>query len=169
MPFFQTYRLSEITVEAVDNYRAAKLREKKALSANSINKTLKILAKVLESAVEYGYLSSNPARGRNRRLKASRPRRTWLELDEVRTLLDAAGPHRPILATMVLAGLRVGELTALRWRDVDLPRMLRRLSLLPCWQQETPLSGAFRELRGKDSNLDYLIQSHSPCVLFCSV
>ena len=51
----------------------------------------------------------------------SKPRRTWLELDEVRALLNAAkGPPRAMLATMILAGLRVGELLALRWRDVDL-------------------------------------------------
>ena len=80
---------------------------------------MKILAQVLDAAVEYGYLKSNPARGRNRRLKASRPRRTWLEIDEVQVLLDAAGQaHRPILATMILAS----ELTALRWADVDLAR-----------------------------------------------
>jgi integrase len=46
----------------------------------------------------------------------------FLELDEVRALLDAAGNRRTLLATMVLAGLRVGELTALRWRDFDLAR-----------------------------------------------
>ncbi len=32
----------------------------------------------------------------------------------------AAGEHRALLATMILAGLRVGELAALRWRYVDL-------------------------------------------------
>jgi integrase len=32
----------------------------------------------------------------------------------------AAGKHRALIATMILSGLRVGELIALRWRDVDL-------------------------------------------------
>ena len=49
-----------------------------------------------------------------------RPRRTWLELHEVQALLSAADTHRALIATMVLAGLRVGELVALRWRDIDL-------------------------------------------------
>jgi len=35
-------------------------------------------------------------------------------------LLKAAGKYRALIATMMLAGLRVGELTALRWRNVDL-------------------------------------------------
>jgi len=38
----------------------------------------------------------------------------------VQALLVAAGDHWALLATIILAGLRVGELTALRWRDVDL-------------------------------------------------
>jgi integrase len=37
-------------------------------------------------------------------------------------MLDVVDKHRALLATQILAGLRVGELTALRWRDVDLAR-----------------------------------------------
>jgi integrase len=82
---------------------------------------------VVAGVVEYGYLSSNPARGRKRRLKAAKPRRTWLELDEVRAILDAAGEDRALLATMLLSGLRVGELCQLRWRAVDLARGILRV------------------------------------------
>ena len=53
-------------------------------------------------------------------LKAAKPHRIWLELDEIRSLLDAAGHHRALVATMILSGLRLGELCALRWRSVDL-------------------------------------------------
>lgn len=128
LPVFQHHRLSAITAEAIDRYRVAKVREReqgiveRPLSNGSINKTIAVLARVLDQAVEYGWLETNPARGKRRRLKAEKPRRTWLELDEVRALLDAAGDHRPMLATMILAGLRVSEACALRWRDVDLAR-----------------------------------------------
>jgi integrase len=41
--------------------------------------------------------------------------------DQVAALLHAAGRHRALLATAVMAGgLRASELTGLRWRDVDL-------------------------------------------------
>ena len=86
----------------------------------SINKTLKVLAQVLDDAVEFGYADTNVARGRRRRLKAPKPRRTWLELHQVQALLEAAGGHRVLIATMILSGLRVSELSALRWRDLDL-------------------------------------------------
>lgn len=137
LPFLKAYRPSQITGRLVDAYKLAKLREREelerahaqgerlresGLSNSSINKTLKVLAQILEDAVEDGYLDENPARGKRRRLKASKPRRTWLELGEVKALIDAAADHRALIATMVLAGLRVSELILLRWRDVDLAR-----------------------------------------------
>jgi len=119
LAFFADYRPSQITGRLVDQYKTSKL-EQGSLAAASINKTLKVLAQILDDAVEDRYLTENPARGKRRRLKAERPTRTWLELDEVTSLIDAAGDHRALLATMTLGGLRVSELTALRWRDVDL-------------------------------------------------
>lgn len=134
LPYFRDHRLSEITVEEVDRYRAAKVREGR-LSANSINGTLVRLAQILEVAVEYGRITSNPARGRRRRLRSTKPQHRWLTPDQVAPLLEAAGEidaerrkrrrddpggRRALLATLTLAGLRIGEATALRWRDVNL-------------------------------------------------
>jgi len=143
LAFFATYLPSQISVALVERYKAAKLRERQqqqielerwaktpkeqrgkrpsaALNNASINKTLTVLAQVLDDAIELGYVDTNAARGKRRRLKASRPKRTWLELHEVQALLTAAGRHRALIAAMILAGSRVGELIALRWRDVDL-------------------------------------------------
>lgn len=119
--WFGNYRVDEITEELVDEYRANKLREG-SLSAGSINKTLRLLARILDRAVRRGHLEKNPARGEDSRLTEPTPRRIWLELDEVRSLLDAAGDYRRELATLVLAGLRISELGGLRWRAIDLAK-----------------------------------------------
>jgi integrase len=132
LPFFKRHRLSQITVAEVDRYRTVKVKQGN-LSAGQINKTLALLAQILEDALEYEYIERNPARGRRRRLKADRPAPVWLDsAEQIAALLDAAGeldrearadrrvPRRAILATLTFAGLRIGELTALRWRDVDL-------------------------------------------------
>jgi integrase len=85
----------------------------------------------LEQAVEYGYLDRNPARGRKRLLKESKPSRSYLQPEQVAALLGAAGEldaatcngirrRRALLATLALAGLRISEALDLRWRDVSL-------------------------------------------------
>jgi len=54
-------------------------------------------------------------------VKGSEPRRSWVEPEQLGALLDAADPYlRPIVATLAGAGLRIGEATALDWRDVRL-------------------------------------------------
>lgn len=120
LPCFARHRLSTITVEEVDRYKAAKLREGK-LAPNAINKTLVRLAQILEAAVEYGHLDHNPAKGKRRKVKGTEPRRSWVEVEQLPALLDAADPYlRPIVAVLAGAGLRIGEATALDWRDVNL-------------------------------------------------
>jgi integrase len=116
-------------------------RPPKGLSPTSINKTITRLAQILEVAVEYELIDRNPAKGKRRRMKASKPAPVWLDRAEhIAVLLDAAGQldaharrdrqhiaRRAILATLVFAGPRLGELCGLRWRDVDLTG--RRLTI----------------------------------------
>jgi integrase len=85
-------------------------------------------------AVEYGHIPANPARGKRRKLKASRPQRPYLDsARQIEALLDAAAEldrdsradrqhvnRGAQLATLIFAGLRISEFLNLRWRDVDL-------------------------------------------------
>jgi integrase len=153
LPFFAPVPVSSITIALVDDYRSEKVIERErikaaaaagrpirdrggrrrvALSNESINKTLVLLANILDTAVEHGLLASNPARGKRRRLRAVRPTRRFLEADELSELLAVAGDfdrsarsdhrigRRPMIAVMAQSGLRVGEVCGLRWRSVDI-------------------------------------------------
>lgn len=92
----------------------------RALSNSTIDKTLVRLSQILEEAVEYGYIARNPARGRRRRLKPDTKAGAWLEPDQVEPLLAECGRNRALVATLIRAGLRVGEAIELRNRDLDL-------------------------------------------------
>jgi integrase len=155
LPFFADLMIAEIDVDAVERYREEKVIEREKVRAaaaagtpfrdkrgqrrvplgnESINKTLVLLANILDSAVERGGLETNPARGKRRRLKAPRPVRRVLEPDELVELLATAGEmdrskrrdrqigRRPMIAVMAKTGLRVTELCQLRWRAVDVHR-----------------------------------------------
>jgi integrase len=181
LPYFANWRLSEIDIPAVDDYRRYKVQQGeqrraaietgkpvraengcalKPLSAGSINKTINVLHAILELAVEYGHITSNPATGRRRRLNLPAQRPVHLDTaEQIEAMLDAAGeldrdPRRPtsdrraIIATLVLAGPRAHELCNLLWRDVDLANGrihvgrsktqagLREISLLPLLRDE---------------------------------
>jgi len=132
LPTFARRRLDAITVEDVDRFRRAKVREGR-IGTTSVNKCLATLAAILELAVEYGHAPRNVAKGKRRRLPAVKPARTYLDrADHVAALLDAAGGldreleartrtyRRALLAVLTLAGLRIDEALSLRWRHVDL-------------------------------------------------
>ncbi len=130
LPYFAGHRLTQVTAEEVDRYASSKVAEGR-LSNASINKSLEVLTAVLEQALEYGHLATNAAKGRRRRLRTVKPARLFLEPDQVAALLAAAAEldaedrtgrrfRRPLLATLAFGGLRIGELLALSWGDVDL-------------------------------------------------
>lgn len=130
--YFAPFTLDRITIAEVDRYVQAKTRKSK-LGATSINRTLSVLSAVLETALEYELITGrNPARGRRRRLPTPRQTRPWLDTAEhISALLHAAktldseprsqhSQRRALLATLVFAGLRIGECLSLKWSDVDL-------------------------------------------------
>jgi integrase len=119
-----------------DSLGRALTRPLKPLSSRSINMQVTLFGAILESAVERELISRNVARGRGRKLREGHIVRSYLgTAAQIESLLAAAGAidrekadtardahfkRRPMIATMIYAGLRIGELCSLRWRDVDL-------------------------------------------------
>jgi integrase len=178
LPFFKDHRVSEITVAEVDRYRQSKVREAaeitaaaengtpltvsyvdrlgrgyrrraRPLSGRSINMHLDLLAQILAVAVGHGVIDSNPAVGKRRHLKLSKPRPVHLDsAEQIAILLEAASEldrgeavitvadrngrtwtqrhpvqttgRRAAIATLLLGGVRASATGAMLWRDVDL-------------------------------------------------
>ena len=80
-----------------------------------------LLSSILESAVEYGYLESNPARGVKFRQQGLKQKPAMIAGDDcVKLLRQLSEPHGTMVSLIAATGLRVGELLALRWGALDL-------------------------------------------------
>jgi integrase len=161
LPHFAKLPLDSITFDTVERYVAAKLAEDDPLSPRSINMTVILLGAILESAVERELIARNPAKGKGRRVRERAPGRSYLETAaQIEALLDAAGAldreatrerrhveRRAMLATLTFAGLRIGELCALRWRDVDLAAgWLKTGSKTDAGRRRVKIRGALRDV-----------------------
>ncbi len=111
LPFFGKHRLDEIDAEMCIAFKAHKIREARQLKADldagadlrdaynrrrvplgpaSIRRLIATLTAVLDDAIEDGHLERNPARTKRMRVRVPKPARTFLEADELRSLIAAA-------------------------------------------------------------------------------
>lgn len=120
----QLCQIERVHVQAFINDKMAR----QGLSWKTALHLRNLLSKILGSAVEWGYLQVNPAKGVKLPPREDRRGRHFLTRSQVVELLQAlAEPIRTLVLTAVLTGMRIGELLALRWRNVDLNHSLIRV------------------------------------------
>ena len=93
-----------------------------------IRKLTACLITILDEAVDDGHLERNPARGRRMRVKVPKPSRTFLEMDELVALTDAAGEQDARFARPKLAVTPVPGSTARRSPSAGRPACGRATS-----------------------------------------
>ncbi len=135
LPAFGAARLGAITRERIETWLVSRPRGRPhhprqgnvpaELSVTTLNDTLKILRTILEDAVQGGHLSVNAARRVKRLPPAPRPdgRVPYLTPAQMDALLAVAEePYRTLYRLAIEAGLRRGEILALRWGHIDRAR-----------------------------------------------
>jgi integrase len=111
LPFFGPYPLDQIDTELCLAFKAHKLSEARELreaiengadirdkrnrrvrplSLSTIRRLIDVLAAILDEAIEDKHIPTNPARSKRMHIQVPKPRRTFLEMDELAALLDAA-------------------------------------------------------------------------------
>lgn len=119
VPFIGQHRLARLTPQQVQKLYGDRLTA--GLSPASVRKVHAVLHRALEQAVRWNLVLRNvadlvmPPRIQRREMRTLAP-------TQARALLDAAAGDR-LEALYVLAlttGMRLGELLAIRWEDIDL-------------------------------------------------
>ena len=165
VPFFGSMRLDEIGPEQIERYKALKQEEEdepgprpKRQSPKSVNNHLAVLRKLLNLAVEYKKLPSAP---KVKALRIGEQDFDFLSFEETERFVAATPPEWTTMILVALkTGLRIGELLALKWEDLDL-RAGKLIVKRTLWQgkEGSPKGGRRREVPLSKQTVK-LVQAH---------
>jgi integrase len=114
--FFARKRIRNIS--EISHSVIADFQVETEISPRTFNNALTLLRSVLNTAIDWGIIESNPTRG-YKKVKIPKKLRYFRD-EELEKLWDTATPRlRSIIALGAYAGLRNGEMINLQWRDID--------------------------------------------------
>ena len=112
--------LDEINRGQILAFRDAQIA---SVAATTTNTTLTIVKMVFRSARREGYLWQDPAEGIKSVKGASTVNRRPFTVDELRRILDVAGPEwQSLIKFGLYTGQRISDLATLTWAQIDLER-----------------------------------------------
>lgn len=118
LPHIQDLELKAVTPRVIRNLQFKLIDGK--FSPTTIRVTMTALSTMLNYAVKYYNLPSNPCHTAGSVQKYVKPEMNiWTE-EEFKRFLDTRKPrHRVLFSVLFYTGMRVGELLALTWADID--------------------------------------------------
>ncbi|MBF4575060.1 site-specific integrase [Frondihabitans sp. VKM Ac-2883] len=119
-------RVGEVRHSEVQAWVTSLTQGEKARGATTVLRVHGVLSSILDAAVRDRRILMNPARDLNLPRKTPKPQR-FLTHVQVERLASESGRHGTLVRFLAYTGLRWGEATALRLRDLD---MLRRRAMV---------------------------------------
>jgi integrase len=128
LPLWGDQPLAQLNPKIVEDYKAKRLEQ---VTASTVNRELDTIKNMLRKAVEWGYLKTSAAE-HVKKLRVAKPDVRYLETDEIEKLLGACSRSDnpqlyPFIAVALNTGMRLGELTALEWKDIDFKKGILRV------------------------------------------
>ena len=124
IPAFGKKELDEIAPRQVNNFVYRLFRN--GLRSGTVKNIKNCLSAIMKSACQDEYIKSNPVNGiivprpENETKKREPNPFTWEEKDHLEeTFLKHYPVHYPLVVCGFRTGLRIGELLALKWEDID--------------------------------------------------
>ncbi|MFH1772992.1 MAG: site-specific integrase [Patescibacteria group bacterium] len=120
IPFFGKMPIDKISSLKIEEYKSAKMKQ--GLANKTINNQLAVLGKCLHTAEEWEILKKAP---KIKLFKVPPQKFDFLSINESQQLLNSAkGIWREMILIALKTGLRLGEITALDWSDVNIGNKL---------------------------------------------
>jgi len=123
-PCFGDCEISQITPRMIDEYKQSKHGK---LSSATINRTLAILRKMFNDAMRWDFMSQNPMTF-IQQLRENEKGFDFYSTEETGMFLkNCSNDFYPIVCCAVYTGMRIGEIVALKWEDVDFEKRIIRV------------------------------------------
>lgn len=120
LPRLGALPLASLTPAVIGEFASA--LEESRLAANTVKNVFRLLAASLQFAVEEGVLSKNPCRRVRLKGGVREEQRVLDPAEQERMRRGAQGPDGVFMLLGLYAGMRLGEICALKWSDIDWAR-----------------------------------------------
>jgi integrase len=123
LPVWGEQLLQRITAKDIENYKLGRIDR---VMASTVNRELALISNMFRKAIEWDYLKMTPT-AQIKKIKTGVRHFRYLSHEEAERLLEScrqsSNPQLHVfVATALNTGMRLGELTALEWKDIDLKR-----------------------------------------------
>jgi len=147
--YFKETDLRQITPMEIERFRSSLLS--KGQQKSTTNRSLALLKRMFNLAIEEGYLEVNPARKVKMFSEAENLKERILTEEEEQRLLDGCCEHMRDLVTFALnTGMRLGEILTLKWANVDMKSGTIKVEFTKSGKTRiVPINQALREMLAK--------------------
>ncbi len=118
LPAFGARAITTLAPRDIQAYLAEKVQH---VAPKTANHGLVLLKQILEAAVTWGRIPTNPAKQIRKATVPHHEATLWTTAEIQRFLIAADDMWRPLFLTAIFTGLRLGELQAMAWESQNRP------------------------------------------------